>query len=408
MTAPPPAPPPDEQVLRAVAGALATRGGEAPTVLGAELLAARRSRVYRLRLSGPPGTPATAILKAVRAEPGIPYDPDEADPHGRAALLHNEWAGYAWLESLPELRGAAPRLLGGDRALGVLVLEDLGPGESLADRLLGADPAAARAGMRAYAATLGRLHAATAGRFAEYRALRAGLGPGDGRALPAPAGLPAELETLGRFAGGVGVPVSAGARAEAAAVCAALEDAGPFLAYSPSDVCPDNNRLAADGRLRLFDFEGGGFRHALLDAAYLRLALPSCWCVNRLPAGLVPRLEALYRAALVRGCPAAADDARYESGLVDACAAWLIWSVSWQWQETPDADRRLGPTTFRQSILRRLRLFGAMPAAHRRRPALAALARRLGAVLRRRWREVPPMPLYPCFRPGPAPGGPRR
>jgi hypothetical protein len=66
----------------------------------------------------------------------------------------------------------APRLLGADRALGLLVLEDLGPSDSLADRLLGADPAAARAGLRAYAATLGRLHAATAGRFGDYRASR--------------------------------------------------------------------------------------------------------------------------------------------------------------------------------------------------------------------------------------------
>jgi hypothetical protein len=398
MPDPSPAPP-DGQVLRAVAGALAPPGGRPPTILGTELLAARRSRVYRVRLSGPSGTPATAILKAVRSEPDRPYDPDDPDPHGRAALLHNEWAGYAWLDTLPALRGLAPRLLGSDRTLGVLVLEDLGPGASLADRLLGADRAAAGEGMRAYAATLGRLHAATAGRFDAYRALRASLGPGDGRALPAPAELPAELETLGRFADGAGVPVPAAARAEAAAAAAALEDAGPFLAYSPSDVCPDNNRDSGDGTLRLFDFEGGGFRHALLDAAYLRLALPSCWCVNRLPSGLVPRLETIYRAELRRGCPAAGDDLRFEAGLVDACAAWLIWSVSWQWQETPDADRQLGPTTFRQSILRRLGLFGAMPAAQRRRPALAGLARRLRAVLRRRWRDVPPMPLYPAFRP---------
>src|SRR5262245_38538776 len=178
MAGSPPPTDPDERVLRAAA-AISAPGGGPVTVHGADLLASRRSQVYRLRLGGPPGTPATAILKVVHLAPGRPYDPDDPDPEGRAALLHNEWAGYAWLGTLPALRGVTPRLLGGDRALGLLVLEDLGPGESLADLLLGSDPVAARAGLQAYAATLGRLHAATAGRFAEYRAVRTALGPGD-------------------------------------------------------------------------------------------------------------------------------------------------------------------------------------------------------------------------------------
>jgi hypothetical protein len=223
-------------------------------------------------------------------------------------------------------------LLGADRDLGLLVLEDAGPGPSLADLLLGSDPDLAEQGLRAYAATLGRLHAQTAGRFASYLQLRAGLGPSNGQALPTAEQLPAEFETLASQMRGIGVEVSSAARDEVAAVSDALDEAGPFFAYSPSDICPDNNRYLGSGRLRLFDFEGGGFRHAFLDAAYLRLALPTCWCVNRLPAALPAALEAIYRRELARGCPAVDDDQLFERGLAAASAAWLIWSVSWQWQ----------------------------------------------------------------------------
>jgi hypothetical protein len=276
------------------------------------------------------GPTRTAILKVARPGPTGTYDPEDPDPQGSAAFLLNEWAGYAWLQESAKLSDLTPRLLGADRDLGLLVLEDAGPGPSLADLLLGSDPDLAKQGLRAYAATLGRLHAQTAGRFASYLQLRAGLGPSNGQALPTAEQLPAEFETLASQMRGIGVEVSSAARDEVAAVSDALDEAGPFFAYSPSDICPDNNRYLGSGRLRVFDFEGGGFRHAFLDAAYLRLALPTCWCVNRLPAALPAALEAIYRRELARGCPAVDDDQLFERGLAAASAAWLIWSVSWQ------------------------------------------------------------------------------
>ncbi|MGH2599482.1 MAG: hypothetical protein ACRDJ9_08855, partial [Dehalococcoidia bacterium] len=275
----------------------------------------------------------------------------------------------------------------------------LGDGESMADVLLGSDPAPAEAALLTYAATIGRINGRTVGRAAEYRAIRTGIGPGDGAALPPAGSLQDAFSTVAALAEGVGAELPPGADGECRAVIAALEQPGPFLAFSPSDICPDNNRCYDDGRLRLFDFEGGGLRHALLDGAYCRLALPTCWCVNRVPEPLRVRMEARYRTELAEGCPLARDDAVFGSAMLDACAAWLLWSTNWLLPRVMEEDRPFGPATARQCILLRLDLFATMAEAAGRLEALGGLSRRLAAQLRRRWPpETGEMPLYPAFQ----------
>ncbi len=91
--------------------------------------------------------------------------------------VFNDWAGAEFLSSLEVEPPLAPRFYCGNRALGFIVIEDLGDGESLIDFLQADSAAHAAEALLAQATILGRMHAATAGRFADFAALRTALGP---------------------------------------------------------------------------------------------------------------------------------------------------------------------------------------------------------------------------------------
>ncbi len=201
-----------------------------------------------------------------------------------------------------------PRLLAGDHAAGVLVLEDLHPRVPLSD-LLARDDRLASAGLLAFARALGELHAATVGHEDIYYQRRGALGPVDpsiererflGRGWrETPASVSALLD----------VPVSADAERELAAVLAVFSDPGPFLAFSNGDAGSNNFMFdGADGRL--IDFEFAGYRHALSDAVCLFVPGPAWITVDTLAGDL----EAAYRHALCRAVPEAADDRRFGLG----------------------------------------------------------------------------------------------
>ena len=73
-----------------------------------------------------------------------------------------ELAALEYLNGMPE--PVAPRLLGADADAGIVLMEDLGPGPSLADSLLTGDRPRVRADLVSYAEALGSMHAWTMGR----------------------------------------------------------------------------------------------------------------------------------------------------------------------------------------------------------------------------------------------------
>lgn len=248
-------------------------------------------------------------------------------------------------------------------------------------------------------AALGRLNAATAGREGELDDVRAGLGnllgepsqPEEVRAAPA------------EVAKHAGAQLPAGTEADVRDVLRLFEPS-PWRAFSPSDVCPDNNALTPDG-VRFFDLEGSGFWHALWDGAYARILFPTCWCAGRLPAGLPERLEAAYRAELVEGVAEAADDEVFDAWMLRACAGWTLLSTKWLLPWCLEKDPPLGypngpqPTTFRRSVTARLRTFAELA---EERPSLHALrdwAERISTALAERWPgEAFELEPYPAFR----------
>jgi len=93
----------------------------------------------------------------------------------------------------------------------------------------------------------------------------------------------------------------------------------PRLAYCPGDTCPDNNRVLDDGSIRLFDFEGAGWRHAATEAAYCRAPFCTCWCVAAMPAEILASMESEFLSALG---PPRLSEFRAAVGL--AAVAWTL------------------------------------------------------------------------------------
>lgn len=171
-----------------------------------------------------------------------------------------------------------------------------------------------------------------------------------------------------------------------------------FLVYLRGDGCPDNVFATASG-LRLIDFEFGHYGHALLDACYPRMTMPTCWCAGTLPSDTVASFERVYRRELARTCEAARDDGQFEKALVSACAFWLLTTLGWHLERVLEVDleEAWGLTTLRPRILSQLERFLELTRTPAHLPSLTEAFKRLAEVLAHRWPGAQPAEAYPAF-----------
>lgn len=347
--------------------------------------------VTRCTIEGDTGAvPGSVIVKVRRPEVHRRSEPER---------LHRERAALEFLTSIGSAVG--PRLLADDDEAGILVMEDLGTGPALEDLLLGSDAPVAEHGLVAFAGTLGRMHATTAGRAAEYYQVRSRRGPVD----PA-------FDRISILGIGIGrswsqlreivadrpyLPTPNAVDSDVDELLRVLSEPGPYLALSNGDTSPANCRMV-DG-VRFIDFEDASFRHALLDAAALRFPFPACACWSRLPADIGRRAEDAYRQELARSCPDVLDHASYAHRLTAACAAWTIVRAV----RLPKLENADEPHPLRFS--RRGQLLdtiGATVRCSRQARSLQSLASWLADVgddLRARWPHITsPQPVYPAFQ----------
>jgi len=276
------------------------------------------------------------------------------------------------------------------------VLEDLGPHRSLVEPLLEEDATSAATALLALVTCLGNLHGSTRGQSARFESLWHNLNPKSGVLAWAGAEFYERTKELEAGLERLGVRVEASFRQELETVSNTMERPGPFLTYIHSDPCPDNVFFLGED-VRLIDFEFGRFGHALIDATYGRMMFPTCWCANRLPHAVIAQMEAAYRAELVKGCPEAQEDRVFEPALVRVCAFWLLNTLGWHLDSALKEDRKWGIATIRPRLLARIEGFLAIARQLGQLPAVRGTAERLLDVLRERWPEARPLPLYPAF-----------
>lgn len=370
-------------------------GGPVHLGKGETLQGGIRMQVYRfLVMDAPDNAPASVIVKQVKATEQAPYLPDRATMP--AWTLFNEWASLQFLHEVAYDKAFAPRFYGGNRMVGLIALEDLGSGVRLDQLLLGNNADAAESALIEYASIHGRMHAATIGQQSAFQSLRNALGPSvleDGRYIYdwlAP--------TLFQAFDLLGLTHTPKVERELVMLKEALLHPGPFHTFIQGDSCPDNC-LFVGSTLRLLDFEGGKFDHALQEGVYGRMRFPTCWCVYQLPANIPLRMEAAYRAELMKGCPEAGDDTLFYRAVTDACVFWLIdWCQMVPLSKIMEQDRHLIAATDRQRYLARCDVVAQTTAQYGHLEATGAAIQAMAQKMRRLWPDVEEMPLYPAWR----------
>jgi hypothetical protein len=371
-----------------------------------------KSVVVRCRVEGrDTGLPDALIVKKAR-EDRMGYFPNSDATPNAAHELFNDWAAARFLYGLGHDPPLSPRFYAGDRKHGLIVLEDLGDGEApnTIDALQGHDPQLAEQTLVEHAALLGQLHAATMGRYEEYRQIRLGLGP-----APQPLKLyhdpwsEARLshiptsdidETISSYRAvfaALDIRFQPGVEDEIARVTTVVEsDPGPFLAYCKGDQNAAGDYLRRQTKPRLFDFDAGGFRHALIEGMPGRMT----WgCQMRIPARVQGDMERAYQAALSRGYAEVADDRVFYRGLVEAGARWNILHLIHRVPAALSGDYQRGLTTLRQQTVAWLEAFADLSEERQQLQALGKSAREAVKRLRELWpAEVCGLPYYPAFR----------
>ena len=110
-------------------------------------------------------------------------------------------------------------------------------------------------------------------------------------------------------------------------------------------------------------------------------------------------MEAAYRAELVKGCPAAADDTLFYRALVEACTFWALDWLRWMpLGRLLASDRTIIAASDRQRLLTRLAILAQTSEEFGYLEAVGATMRTLAAQLRSLWPKTVEMALYPAFR----------
>jgi Ser/Thr protein kinase RdoA (MazF antagonist) len=380
--------------LIAVAAARLSERAERPVELRLDQVLShpgRANRILRCSLQQPLDGQHSVIVKQALGE----YAADEPSREDTLRLF-NDWAGTAFLSQLPG-EAHAPRFLAGDRALGCIVLEDLGqPHASLVQPLLEGSAAEAERALGSYVRRLARMHGSSMALLPHHEALIAALRGAKDSSKPALAWAIGSVDTIARALEPDGLMTSELAKGLLGAAEAA-DAAGPFRAFIHGDPCPDNTFLRGDDLL-LLDFERARLGSALLDLSYVVAPFPSSRCANRVPDALASELLRSYREQLAPFCPAARNDAAFERALLDAVGCSLVFRLAWLLPRAWQQDDAWGIAGLRSRILTGLERFVALSARLSGEPVLRDEAARLLDALAVRWPGVEPLPVYPAFR----------
>ena len=347
----------------------------------------RRNHVIRAIARRPSGNDRHIVIKATRA---AGYDASSENAFAAMGLAR-EWSAATLLGALaPNASYLAP-LLASDATAGVMVYADIGAEmPSMVPTLLKGSWSDAEACLLEYATSLGQLHAATkVSRDRHMAAVRTGY----------PNARVANEIGNAWLARPIASSLLGGELPEADVTMLrdGLREPGPWLVLLHQDLCPDNVLVTAQG-LVFLDFEFAAPGHAMLDATYWHVGFPTCWCAGRVPNAVAEKADAAYRNAVAQAIPEALDTAGFMRERALAMVAHMFVSLAWHLERALEHEEQSwGIATNRGRILWRIE---AAIAASEQADILAGI-RFIAAdwlrILRDRWPDTTPLPLYPAF-----------
>ena len=383
----------DRRTAKTVEDILADRWGQPVRVSEGEVLkSARFSKVYRMTLEDAPEAALSTVIAKRSCEP-TDRGTQAGDELSSIQRFYNDWAGLEFVHTYLGSEELCPRFIGGDKEVGLVVMEDLGTDKRLDEILLGFDANAATDALMRMSLILATLHAVSRSHREQYDSIRAGIG--EAPLAPVAAKRCASLcKRIQKCCDQLRVVLRPAVVDEIFALEEYFSDTGPFMAYIHNDACPDNFMMCGS-KLKMWDFGWARFGQALIDGVYARLHFPSCWCVNRLPDGLVEDMESVYRNRLSQAIPEA-KGTLYDRVMVEASAQLVVGTLG---QGLHKEGNTHGISTLRQRFLLRFELFAQTTQRFDHMQATGALFREIATRSRELWAEEElDMPVYPAFR----------
>lgn len=348
--------------------------------------AGRRNLLLRCFIEPVNDLPTSFIIKKVEGN----YNPDDGELWDTRRFF-NDWIGSQFLNDLPTEFEHSPRFYGGDRKLGLIVIEDVQHRHSLVELLLGSNRAFAEQSLFRYATCLARLHGNTLGKVKDFHRMMKTVSP-NFQPIKTKVDINKHQERLENL----GIKPIEDWIKDLKAIHQTVNQPGDFLTYIHADACPDNV-LDTGKKLRLIDLETGHFGHAFLDATFCRMMFPTCWCSKRIPDNIILKTEDIYRETLIPYIPLLKNDEIFEINLVNNCEFWLLYTLSRHFNDALKKEEDFGISTIRQRILARLESFIATSKEFNRLIGLRDTSSRLLDLLLQRWSDVSSLPLYPAF-----------
>jgi len=371
----------------------------------------RRNLILRLEINAPnTSMPEAIILKQTSIEKKDGVDEGGESEQGQLSRFAHDWAGLEFLTKI----GAnhAPKFYAGDLEHRFILIEDLGTDHpSLVGPLLRASTSEnlqkAEIALESYMKRLGKMHADTAGQYSVFSSILNRIYPKAVRYHFIPEHDFSEIINIFKKLN----HYSKELEAEINNIFIFFKSKNDFNVLLHGDICPDNVYFQGN-KILFIDFEFGDFGNALIDGAYLRMAMPSCWCAKTFPSSIINRMEFLYREELKTKIISANDDAEYNKQLTYACAYWVIRSLQtldemelveqeWIGSGGPvDADSLWDPTqnAARPRVLSKLDAFITLAKTTNHLPCLSTTLVSLLSYLRKVWPETKYLDLYPVFK----------
>ncbi|WP_246067942.1 GNAT family N-acetyltransferase [Legionella geestiana] len=368
----------------------------------------RRNVVLRLGLAHHcKNAPKTVVLKQSLLE-----KENDKEAYTRFA---RDWAGLEFASIIPQRRHNTPHFYGGDKQYRFILIEDLGIKHvSLVDSLTASDRDKAIRALRRFMKALGSFHAAGFGQTHLYQAILSKIhGENDAREdslEQVQKDLMSRLQSTHKT---LGLLLSQECIHEAETLIESVIKPGPFTVLTHGDICPDNVFDHEENyELQLIDFEWAFVRNALLDATYLRMSMPTCWCAKAIPSTIINEMELIYREEISRTILQAQDDTLYQKAYTEACGFWIL-QQTLHYIESALKQDRVGPSGpvpdnalwkpeenwVRPRVISRLQAFIDVATSTRLLLHLTAMAKTVLTELQKRWPDAKPLEYFPAFQP---------
>ena len=310
-----------DEVVEMAAELLSRRyGGVAEFTQVTDLGGSGNATVLRARMTPTAFLPHRSVV--------IKYNPSTGHAIDDAALLR-EVVAYQFTTALGEDVRPGPVLFAHDLDRRILVLSDVGEGDTLADVLIQAQDEDRKEILRSLGRSLGQMHAGTADReqdyetllnrmlrqhpeYAEHQSLRDESLQRSiliGADILADAGLPAPADFV-----------------ELAQQAASALSIGRERAFTPFDLSPDN--VIVSQNLAFLDYEWAGYRNVGFDVACVIAGFPQFLFARPISDEEAEIFISAWQRRVVHVWPRLADDIELHELIVASLIGWALSSVT--------------------------------------------------------------------------------